>query len=617
MKFKKLTLLIMLMLLALVVACSSPADPEPSGEEETAAETDSSAEETAEEPEEEAMEEEEPAEEEAMEEGGAGHGGRLTLLYWQAPSNMNSYLSGGTKEQEAASIVIEPLARYDENGVLVPVLATEIPTADNGGISEDLTQITWKLKEGVLWSDGTPFTAEDVVFTYEYCSNPDTGCAHAQVYAGITSVEAVDDLTVTITFEGPKPFPYAPFTAQLGAIIQKAQFADCVGAAAQECTDQNFAPIGTGPFMVVEFRPNDSALYEANPNYREEGKPFFGEVFLKGGGDAAAAARAVLETGEADYAWNLQVEPEILDQMLAAGNGQVVTAFGTNVERLMINQTNPAADLGDDRSEWMDGENPHPFLTDINVVKALSLAIDRELLVETGYGAGGQPTCNVVPAPAAVVSTANDDCLTQDVDAANALLDDAGYVDTDNDGIRETPDGVPLQILYQTSTNSVRQGNQALIKQMWEAIGVGTELRNIDASVFFGGDVASPDTYGKFYADIEMYTNGASGVDLEPYVGQWTLANISGEANNWQGSNIPRWYRAEYDEMVAELAVTGDPDARAELIKGMNDMLVQEGAMIPLIHRGSVSAHANSIEGVRMNAWDTELWNIADWSRSE
>lgn len=548
--------------------------------------------------------------------GSRGQGGRVTLLYWQAPSNLNSYLSGGTKEQEAASIVIEPLARYDETGSLVPVLATEIPTAENGGISDDLTQITWNIREGILWSDGTPLTAKDVVFTYEYCSNEETGCAHAQNYAGIESVEAVDDTTVTITFEGPKPFPFAPFVAQQGAILQEAQFGDCIGAAAQECTDANFAPIGTGPFVVEEFRPNDAALYSANPNYRDPNKPYFSEVFLKGGGDAAAAARSVLETGEADYAWNLQVEPEILNAMTLAGQGKVVTAFGTNVERLMINQTNPDINLGDDRSEYMDGNNPHPFLTDLNVVNALSLAVDRNILVQTGYGAAGRATCNVIPAPAAYVSTANDVCLTQDVATANKLLDDGGYIDTDNDGIRETPDGVPMVILYQTSTNSVRQGTQAFIKQMWQAIGVETELRNIDASVFFGGDVASPDTYGKFYSDVEMYTNGASGIDLEPYAGAWTFDNISGEGNNWQGSNVPRWYRAEYDALVDELALTGDPGERAELIKQMNDMLVQKGAMIPLIHRGSVSAHANTLLGVRMNAWDSELWNIADWSRS-
>jgi len=545
-----------------------------------------------------------------------GQGGRVTVIYWQAASNLNNYLSGGTKDQDAASVVLEPLARYDETGALVAFLATEIPTAENGGISDDLTQITWTLKEGILWSDGSPFTAADVVFTYEYCSTEETGCVHANNYSGITSVEAIDDLTVTVTFDGPKPFPYAPFVGTPGHILQQAQFGDCVGAAAQECTDQNFAPIGTGPFVVSEFRPNDSILYVANENYRDASKPFFGELFFKGGGDAAAAARAVLETGEADYAWNLQVEPEILTQMGLAGQGKVVSAFATNVERLMINQTNPDAALGDDRSIYMDGDNAHPFLTDLNVIQALSMAIDRNILVQTGYGQAGQATCNVIPAPAAFVSTANNDCLLQDVDGANALLDAGGYIDTDGDGIRETPDGVPMVMLYQTSTNSVRQGTQAFVKQMWAAIGVDVELRNIDAGVFFGGDVASPDTYGKFYADIEMYTNGTSGTDLEAYVGSWTAEQISGPDNNFLGNNIPRWTRPEYDALVLELSSTGDPAARADIIIQLNDMLVQGGAMIPLIHRGSVSAHANTLLGVRMNPWDSELWNVADWTRS-
>ena len=140
------------------------------------------------------------------------------------------------------------------------------------------------------------------------------------------------------------------------------------------------------------------------------------------------------------------------------------------------------------------------------VRRALSLAIDRQILVEAGYGAAGQATCNVLPAPAVYASTANDECLTQDVDEANGILDEAGWM-RGGDGVR-AKDGVRISILYQTSTNSVRQGTQALIKQMWEQIGVETELRNIDAAVFFGGDPASPDTYMKFYADIEMYTWG-------------------------------------------------------------------------------------------------------------
>lgn len=537
----------------------------------------------------------------------------LNVLYWQAPSTLNPYLSGGTKEIEAASVVLEPLAHYDESGNMVPYLAAEIPTVENGGVSEDLTSITWTLKEGVMWSDGTPFTAADVVFTWEYCTNEEMGCAQVNFFTDVVSVEAVDDLTAKVTFGVPKPFPYGPFVSSQSPIIQAAQFADCLGTAAQECTDANFAPLGTAGYMVEEFRPNDVVTYLANPNYR--GEVGFARVVLKGGGDAESAARAVLETGEGDYAWNLQISPEILNQMESAGIGTVVVAFGPNVERLMINQTNPDPALGDDRAVWMeDGSNAHPFLADPAVWQALSMAIDRNIIAEQLYGAGGQATCNVLPAPAIYASSNNDDCLVQDIDGANALLDDAGIVDSDGDGVREK-DGVPLVILYQTSTNAVRQSTQALVKQWWSEIGVETELRNIDASVFFGGDPASPDTYGKFYADIEMYTNGFSGTDPESYMASWTCSEVSGPDNDWLGSNVPRACNPEYDALVTEMSGTASLDDRSALAIQMNDMLVQSGVMIPLVHRGGVSAHANSLEGVRMNAWDSELWNIADWTR--
>jgi peptide/nickel transport system substrate-binding protein len=313
-----------------------------------------------------------------------------------------------------------------------------------------------------------------------------------------------------------------------------------MGARAPECTDANFGPIGTGPFTVAEFRPNDVVLYEANPNYRDPAKPAFQTVLFKGGGDAASAARSVLETGEFDYAWNLQVEPEILTQMEAAGNGQIVVAFGTSVERLHLNFTNPDPALGDMRSTVEGG--PHPFLTNPVIGQALSMAIDRQLLVDVGYGAGGKATCNVLPAPEVYASTANDSCLTQDIPGAIALLDENGIVDSDGDGIREY-NGTPLSVLFQTSTNSVRQGTQALIKQWWEELGVETELRNIDASVFFGGDPASPDTFQKFYADIEMYTNNFAGVDPEAYMANWLCSDIPGPGHAVAGRQHPALLR--------------------------------------------------------------------------
>ena len=197
------------------------------------------------------------------------------------------------------------------------------------------------------------------------------------------------------------------------------------------------------------------------------------------------------------------------------------------------------------------------------VVRALSMAIDREILVDAGYGPAGQATCNVLPAPAVYGSTANDWCLTRDIEGASRLLDEAGWVHG-RDGVR-AKDGVRLSILYQTSTNSVRQGTQALIKQMWREIGVETELRNINASVFFGSDPASPDTYQKFYADIQMYTNNFDGTDPQAYMTGWVCDKIPWPANQWNGSNISRYCNPAYDALAAAFAETGGIEARAAI----------------------------------------------------
>ena len=534
-----------------------------------------------------------------------GADGQLKLIYWQAPSILNPYLSGGSKDTEASSLVLEPLANFDENGNMVPVLAQAIPQA-----AGDLKSITWKLKAGIVWSDGTPFTAEDVVFTAEYCMQMES-CATAS-YRDVSSVEKVDDLTVKVNFSVPKPFPYELFVSAGEPILQKAQFQDCLGdTKALECTEQNFGPVGTGPFKVTEFRANDVALYAANEQYRDAGKPHFASVLLKGGGDAASAARSVLETGEFDFAWNLQIEPEVMLQMEKVGKGKIVAGFGTAVERLILNLSNPDTSLGDNRSTLKGGR--HPFLNDPAVRRALSLAIDRQILVDAGYGRTGQVTCNVVPAPAVYVSTANDWCKTQDVEKANMHLDKAGWQRA-ADGVREK-DGVRLSILYQTSTNTVRQDTQALIKQMWQRIGVETELKNISGSVFFGSDPGSPDTYQKFYADVQMYTNLFLGVDPEPYMGAWICNQIPSPENQWQGGNVPRYCDAEYNELVEQMSVTASLEKRAVLVKRMNDMLVDYGAIIPLIHRGRVSAHVSTLGGIKHNVWDSELWNVEDWHR--
>lgn len=544
---------------------------------------------------------------------GRGTDGELKLIYWQAVSTLNPYLSGGTKDVHGASMVIEPLARYDETGTMVPMLVESIPTVENGGISADLKTVTWKLKSDIKWSDGTPLTSEDVVFTWQYCLAPGGGCAQSAYFEGVTNVEAIDGQTVKITFVDAKPFPYGPFVGAQSPIIQKAQFKDCLGPKAPECTSANFGPIGTGPFKVKELKPNDVVLYEANPNYRDPNKPAFATATIKGGGDAASAARSVLETGEYDYAWNIMIEPEIRDQMAAAGKGVVVSSYGTQVERIELNHYAVDPKLGDKRSTKEAG--PHPFISDPAVRKALSIAIDRSVIVDSLYGDSGVPTCNILPAPDVYKSSGADWCLTQDIDGANKLLEDAGWK-KGGDGIRAR-DGVRLSILYQTSTNSVRQATQALVKDWWSQIGIETELRNISASVFFGGDPASPDTFQKFYADVEMYTNNFDGTDPEKYMAGWTCNKIPSPQNGWQGENMPRFCNESYNKLIEELGKTSGIEKRAEIAIKLNDILSNEGALIPLVHRGDVSAHSATLEGVRMNSWDSQLWNVADWTRKK
>ncbi len=551
---------------------------------------------------------------------GRGADGELVLVYWQEISLLNPYLANGVKDYHAASLVLEPLIKNDPDGNLLPVLATEVPTVQNGGVAADLTSITYKLRPEVLWSDGTPLTADDVVFTWQYCTEPATGCGTLSTFAGVSSVEAVDAQTVKITFDGPQPYPYTVFAGQLAPILQKAQFTDCVGEAAQGCAEQNTMPTGTGPYIVQEFRANDTVVYAANPNYRAPDQPHFATVVIRGAEDAAAAARAVLQTGEAHYAWNLLVEPAILDPMLAAGRGQVVSAFAGNVERIMFNFTNPGPALGELRSEWSaENPNPHPFLTDKAVREAMSRAIDRPLIATQLFGVGGAATCNILAGPPAVVSPNNDGCLQQDIEGAKDLLESAGWVDTDGDGVR-AKEGVELRVLLQTASNPVRQKIQALVQQWWQAIGIATELRNIESAVFFSGDPASPDTLGKFYADTAMFANGPDSPDPQNYLVVWTCevdgeSNIASIENEWLRPNIERWCSPEYDALFAELVAAVDPAERARLAIALNDMIVQNYVNLPVVARATVSAHVNSLQGVVPNGWENTLWNIQEWTR--
>ena len=545
--------------------------------------------------------------------GGRGQGGQLKILYWQAPTILNTHLAQGTKDYDAGRLVLEPLASSGPDGKPVPNLAAEIPTVDNGGVSKDQKTITWKLKPGVKWSDGTPFTADDVVFTWQYVADPKVAATDTQIADGVTKVEAKDPNTVVVTFKDPNPYPYQIFVSGLGNIIQKKQFQDFMGEKAKDAPG-NLAPIGTGPYKVVDFKPGDVVTYTVNENYRDANKPYFKDVQIKGGGDATSAARAVFQTGEVDYAWNLQVEQQVLNQLSQGGKANLVTALSPNVERLLINFADPNSDTGGARAE---PTTKHPFFSDLNVRKAFAMAVDRKSIGEQLYGPAGQASCNIITSPPDVVSKNTDsmDVCKYDIEAANKLLDQAGWA-KGADGIREKG-GVRMHVVYQTTVNPLRQKEQDIVKSGWEKLGVEVELKSVDAGVFFSSDAGNPDTAAHFYTDVEMFTNGASSPDQTQYVALWTTDQIVSKDTQWHGNNYHRWSNPDYDAIYNQLRTETDEAKRRDLIIKANDLLVSQVVVIPMVARTQpTDGISKAIQGDVPNPWDSVLWNVADWVKT-
>ena len=535
----------------------------------------------------------------------AGGGGTLKLLWWQGPTLLNPHFATGTKDQDGSRIFYEPLAAWAPDGTLIPILAAEIPSRENGGLSEDGKSVTWKLKQGVTWHDGKPFTADDCVFNWEYGRDPATASVTSGTYRDV-EVEKVDSHTVKVMFKKPTPFWADAFVGNRGCLIPKHLFAEYAGAKSREAP-ANLAPVGTGPFKFVEFKPGDLVRGERNPNYHVPNMPYFDAIEMKGGGDAVSAARAVIQTGEYDYAWNMQVEDSILKRLEDGGRGRVNVFEGGSIEHIQLNNTDPWTEVDGERASM---KTKHPFLTDPAVRQALNLLVDRQSVQDHIYGRGGIATRNFLNNPKRFRSSKTD--FEFNVEKAIKILEDGGWK-VGSGGIREK-DGKQLKMVYQTSINAPRQKTQAIVKQACQKAGIDLELKSVTASVYFSSDVANPDTYTKFYCDIQMYTTTQPQPDPALFMNQFTTWEIATKENKWQGRNITRWYNEEYDKLYRQAEGELDPVKRAALFIAMNDLVIENQVVIPVIYRPGVSAASNTLH-CQPSGWDSSLWNVRSWYR--
>jgi peptide/nickel transport system substrate-binding protein len=537
-----------------------------------------------------------------------GGGGALKLLWWQGPTLLNPHFATGTKDQDGSRLFYEPLACWDPDGNMKLVLAAEIPSVQNGLLAADGTSVTWKLKPGVKWHDGKPFSADDLVFTWQYAKDPATAAITIGVYRDIT-VEKIDDLTVKITFPKPTPFWADAFVgAGAGQILPKHQFADYIGSKSRDAP-ANLAPVGTGPYKFVEFKPGDLIRGVINPDYHMANRPYFDSVEMKGGGDAVSAARAVIQTGEYDFGWNIQVEDDVLLRLEKGGKGKTVYAVGGDTEFIALNFTDPNGEVDGERSSI---KTKHPLFSDPVVRKALSMLVDRESVKKAIYGRAGRTTANFLNGPEKFVS--KNTSWEFNIEKAAKMLDDAGWK-PGADGIREK-DGKKLKIVYQTSINGPRQKTQAIVKQACQKAGIEVELKSVVASVFFSSDVANPDTYPKFYADIEMFQIPLSQPDPSQHMRRYLSTAVATKENKWQGTNFPRWVNKDYDAAINAADSEMDPVKRAALYIKANDLMWQDTVFIPVMHRLKVEAAANNLRPV-ISGWANETDNLFDWYREE
>ncbi len=548
-----------------------------------------------------------------------GAGGELKLLQWLGPTILNSHEARGTSDYLASCLVQEPIMHFSQDGSLLANLVTEVPSIENGGLSADLRTVTYRLIDGLFWSDGEPVTAEDVQWTWQWITDETNASLNVDIYETIESVEVLSRTEVTITFIEPTLAWFYPFTGSYwGALLPKHIW----DGQDKDAVNRSFLtnPIGTGPYKVDSFSEGDQIVYSINDRFREPNKPYFSSVMLRGGGDAATTAQAVLEGGEADLAWNVVGDSQLLQILESAGTGVIGTGPNSAVEHLAFNFSDPQIEIEGERSSL---QAPHPFLSDPVVREAMTLAIDREAIASFYLGGDLEPVAvNILNGVVAMESPNTEHEF--DISRANQLLDDAGWIWT---GDVRSKDGTELSVAYHTTVGGPRQRTQHAVKESWESIGIRVQLGQFDRSNFFAADpVNDPDGvhYAKFYCDVQMFSMTVNTPMPLEFMVNWYAGpehgNVAQLANGWQAFNIQRYINPRFDALYEAAMASTDASRVVELFIEMNDMLVNEFVVVPLVTRVSeLYAISNRLlhENVAASPWEPLYWNIANWRTAE
>jgi peptide/nickel transport system substrate-binding protein len=525
----------------------------------------------------------------------------VTISFTQEPDSLNPLYTGMWFSQITQPFWLRGLWRFDPQGTPIPDIAAEVPSEANGGVTDGGKTITVKLNPNATWSDGTPLTAEDFVFTYEMIINEKNTVATTYPYKEeIASVEAPDAQTLVIRFNEP----FAPWLTSVFAgsststpVLPKHVLQPVFDAEGSiDAAEWNRAPsVGVGPFVFAEWESGSHLRFTRNENWFGEA-PKVDEIFFRFVPDDEAQMAAI-KGGDTD-----------IGVFLSFADLPEVEASGVAM---------PAADEGGYIESWymnFDPERSHPAMQDVRVRQAIVLATDREKITQDLLFGKTQPMGTFWSATPPFGNPAIKP-WPYDPEAAKKLLDEAGWVDGDDaDTIREkTIDGakVDLKLKYITNSRSLRKDMMAVVKQMWAQVGIEADLINYANDIYFGSYGENGPLYGEF--DVAQYSNAPAFPD--PNVAQFRCDEIP-TPDNPVGDNFQGYCNAKLDDILSRASTTVNRDERIKLFYEAAQIMYDEVVWVGLWNDTDLWSVSNRLKNVEFSG-GTPFWNVTQWAIEE
>jgi len=532
-------------------------------------------------------------------------GKSITIVIAEDPPSFNPMVADLGYDALVMELVLLGMTDIDPDGNIFPELAAELPTVENGGVAIDedagTMSVSWKMRQDLQWQDGAPVTADDVQFTWNAISNPETGTWIPGIDY-IDSVEQVDQYSFTVNYNTIYPGYLTQFGGEQLAIWPAHYCNAEQGFLAWDC---GRAPLSNGPFKLDEWVEGDHMTFTKNGNFYLAGKPEIEQVIVRIVPDDSVRKTMILN-GDADIdMWiNVNTANDLKGSEIAK-----VSLSPTNrwVMRLYFN----LAEKGAVEAAAM----PHPVLSDVNVRKAIRSAIDVDTITQEIFFGLATPVWTEFFRPPYQCEITRP---AFDPEASKVMLEEAGWTDTDGDDVREchgcatgAPEGYKMEMEFITYAEAGEplELTQQLIAEMLGNIGIKMNISIVEGSILWDqAENGGTEQSGNY--DIDIYEDGYAGVDPTDYL--WEL--YSQEAiQPGGGYNVMRWDNLVVDALIDE-AYTLDETSRQETFCGIADFINEE---VPLVHLFTVpnaEAFSTRIEGVQSTVNDLVTWNIADWT---